>query len=134
MFIEWNDAYKLGIPAVDTDHRQLIAALNRFFDHAQRGASAKQLAGLLDELMVLTQAHFEREEGLLDHANYPDLSIHAAHHMRLVEDMRHFRRDYTDGVGVRDLTVDAAEFLRNWLLRHIVQEDLVGKPYLMRLT
>ena len=134
MFIQWSDAYKLGIPSVDTDHKQLVDLLNRFFARAQEGGDTAELGEILNELVKQTKAHFTREEVLLDRGDYPHLALHIAEHHRLLQQMGHFLTPYQAGTASRELTVEMAEFLQHWLLDHIVREDMPYRPYLKTLS
>jgi hemerythrin-like metal-binding protein len=134
MFIQWTDTYKLGIPSVDTDHKLLVDLLNRFFAQAQDGGATAELGETLSELVGQTKAHFSREEVLLDRGDYPHLAQHIAEHKRLLQQMGHFLTPYQAGSASRELTIETAEFLRHWLLDHIMQEDMPYRPYLKTLS
>jgi len=135
MFIEWTDAYKLGIPKVDAEHKGLADLVNHFFAQAQEGADAEILSSTLNQLIDDTRSHFSREEAMLDRSNYPLLAQHIAEHDRLMLQMGHFQKAYQDGQPTaRELTIDTVEFFRHWLLAHIQQEDAAYKPYVMRIS
>jgi len=135
MFIQWNDAYKLGIPAVDTEHKALADLVNRFFVQVQEGAESGALGSTLNTLIEETFAHFQHEESMLDHSNYPQLSQHKAEHDRLLLQLSHFQKAFLKGEPTpRELTIDTAEFFRHWLLSHILREDMLYKPYVMRIS
>lgn len=135
MFIQWTDAYKLGIPTVDAQHKGLADLVNRFFVQAQNDALAEDLAATLNSLIDETRAHFQSEESMLDRSNYPMLAQHAAEHDRLLLQMGHFQKAYQDGEPTaRELTIDTTEFFRHWLLAHIQQEDMLYKPYVMKIS
>lgn len=135
MFIQWTDAYKLGIPSVDTEHKRLADLVNRFFIQLQDGAEAPALAMILNDLIEETIAHFQHEEEMLDHCNYPSLAQHKAEHDRLLLQLGHFRTAYLKGEETpRELTIDTVEFFRHWLLAHILREDMLYKPHAMRIS
>ncbi len=134
MFIQWSDTYAIGIPAIDNDHKNLVARLNHFFSRSQSGASIAELNSILGNIVGQTSEHFSREEWMLERADVPDLAAHIAEHRRLVDQIRHFHENFQTSDKRRDLTVDMAEFLSRWLIDHILQQDMPAKPHLRRLT
>lgn len=137
MRIEWTDEFKLGLPAIDTEHRELLELCNQFLDATQRDASIRDLAGILGQLILRTRAHFLAEERMLDRHNYPGLAIHKAEHERLLTLADTLQARY-DAVGqdeeIRALTTETAEFLQSWLLDHIRSNDRPYRPFIMTLS
>lgn len=134
MFIDWTDAYKLGIPQVDNDHKKLVDLLNRFFACSQDSGDTASLGAILNDLVNETRNHFQREEVMLDRHNYPYLAPHAAEHERLILQLGHFQTPYLEGKCDHQVTVETAEFLRNWLLNHIQHEDMAYRSYVKKLS
>ncbi|HVI50300.1 MAG TPA: bacteriohemerythrin [Candidatus Sulfotelmatobacter sp.] len=135
MFIQWSDAYILGIPAVDAEHKGLADLVNHFFAQAEQGAGSNDLGATLNQLIDDTRSHFRNEESLLDRSNYPLLAQHSTEHDRLLLQMSHFQQAYQEGQPTaRELTIDTVEFFRHWLLSHIQREDAAYKPYVMKIS
>lgn len=135
--IEWTDEFKLGLPAIDADHRELLDLCNQFLDAAQADQAISDLASILGLLILRTRAHFLAEERLLDRHNYPGLAIHKAEHDRLLTQADNLKARY-DEVGedeeIRALTMETAEFLQSWLLDHIRSNDRPYRPFIMTLS
>jgi hemerythrin-like metal-binding protein len=134
MHIQWDESYKLGIPAIDSDHKALLDLLNRFLAASTGGAEPGALADILHDLIEQTREHFAREETMLDRNDYPDLARHRAEHHRLLEQAKHFQERYAAGAAPRDLSMETAEFLQNWLVEHIARSDKPYRPFILRLT
>jgi len=135
MIIEWDDRYKLGVPAMDADHKALAECLNLFLSRAAEGSSGSELAGLMNDLVRKTHDHFVREEVLLDRIDYPYLARHRTEHDRLLSLMRNYQVGLEKGgTPVVNVTDETVEFLSNWLLQHIEEEDRHYKPYVARLS
>lgn len=140
--IEWSNELKLGVPAMDAEHRQLLKLTNDFLTAAGEHAPFPRLTHIMGELIARTRIHFQAEETLLDRAAYPGLAGHKAEHGRLlVEAQRLYERFTTldDTLGVdqtaaRALTLEAAQFLQRWLVDHIMADDRPYRPYVLRLT
>jgi hemerythrin-like metal-binding protein len=133
MTIEWTDAYKIGIPSLDDDHRKLVDITNHFFAQAESGANKPALSATLDEIVRLLDTHFQREEVLLDRHDYPDRLSHSATHRQQMLELQRFVESYKNGSLSLDLTVAHAEFLSQLLVKHIVEDDLPFKSAIRTL-
>lgn len=60
--MEWSDAYSVGHPALDAEHREIMFAINRTTDV---GNDHARLRPLLCELKQKTAAHFAHESAIL---------------------------------------------------------------------
>ncbi len=135
--IQWTDEFKLGLPAIDADHKELLDVCNQFLEAAQAGESVSQLAEILDRMILRTRAHFVAEERMLDRHNYPGLVAHKAEHQRLLlqaEALRARYHDVSQEEEIRHVTMETADFLQNWLLDHIRTNDRPYRPFLMSLS
>ncbi|CAA7618069.1 bacteriohemerythrin [Magnetospirillum sp. UT-4] len=135
--LEWSDEFKLGLPAIDADHRDLLELCNEFLAAAQTGSAISQLAAILDRLVLRTRAHFVAEERLLDRHGYPGLAMHKAEHDRLLAQADNLKVRFSDpaeGQDTHRLTGEAADFLRFWLFDHIRTNDRPYQPFIRRLV
>ncbi|EME71867.1 hemerythrin-like protein [Paramagnetospirillum caucaseum] len=140
--IEWSNELKLGVPAMDAEHRQLLKLTNDFLVAADGHAPFPRLARIMGELIARTRIHFQAEETLLDRAAYPGLAGHKAAHGRLLVEAQRLYERFTalettaraDQTATRALTREAARFLQRWLVDHITAEDRSYRPYVLRLT
>jgi len=135
--IDWSDEYKLGLPAIDAEHQDLLAICNEFLEFAQADCAPSLLATVLDRMVMRTRAHFVAEERMLDRHGYPDLVVHKAEHDRLLAQADTLRRRFAaenQQDGLRQLTLETAEFLQSWLLDHIRTNDRPYRPFLMSLA
>ncbi|HTH15296.1 MAG TPA: bacteriohemerythrin [Magnetospirillum sp.] len=134
--IEWTDEYKLGIPVIDREHRELLDVCNEFLDAVQHGEPIPRLAAILDRMLLLTRAHFVGEERMLDRHGYPGLAAHKAEHDHLLVQAEALKARYLDvsqEEELRHLTMETADFLQTWLLDHIRTNDRPYRPFLMSL-
>lgn len=139
MGMDWNDAYNLGVPAIDADHRILLDLCGEFVEAAGNGAEVMVLAVILDKLILRTRIHFEAEEKLLDRHHYPQLAAHKSDHDRLITQAETLKAGFGrvspgDRDGIERLTRETADFLQAWLVDHIIQGDKPYRPFLMNLA
>ena len=71
--ITWDDSIITGIPTIDEDHKKLVDMLNDLFAACFAAQGPAVLGNILDQLLDYTKHHFEREEKMLEEANYERL-------------------------------------------------------------
>lgn len=126
--IEWTAEMETGIPAVDSDHRVLLALVNQIADEGNKG-DPTAVEFVLDELLGYSALHFAREEEFLARAGYPDLEEHRRVHEALLDTVRGLQRRmvaFTPGLGE-----ELHRFLGDWLTNHIQGEDQAYVPYVL---
>jgi len=76
---------------------------------------------IFNELIEYTQTHFVFEESMLRANNFYDLDNHILKHKKLIFAVQEYETKFRDG----DLSVsqEMIEFLRSWLMSHIMSED-----------
>jgi hemerythrin-like metal-binding protein len=135
--IEWTDEFKLGLPVIDAEHRELLEVCNQFLDAVNNGQAVAELARILEKMILLTRAHFVAEERMLDRNGYPGLVVHKAEHERLLIQAEALLARYRDAAQedeIRSLTLESASFLQTWLLDHIRTNDRPYQPFLRSLS
>jgi diguanylate cyclase (GGDEF)-like protein/hemerythrin-like metal-binding protein/PAS domain S-box-containing protein len=116
--IVWSDAYELGIPEIDADHRQLAMEVNALADLLKRGADLSAVESALQRTIVVARAHFENEERMIAEHGLDGMAGHREQHACLLDDLRNF----AVGCSTRSLSL-TIRFLQEWLLRHIDTAD-----------
>ena len=80
---------------------------------------------MLDELVNYTIDHFNREELYLEEQDYPliELAKHRQLHAEFTQVIQEIRWQYQNGFR-SGINQDLLRFLRNWLGKHILVEDI----------
>lgn len=126
--IEWKDIYSVGDSTFDADHKQLIAIINRVEETEKKGGSVHWV---LQDLEDYATYHFRREEELLEAIGYPEIVEHKREHKAFVEWVDSVKKTYgMDPEAPFHLTETVKEYLKNWLIKHILASDMEYKPYL----
>ncbi len=115
----WSADYELGIDEIDSQHRALGVAIDRFETAVADHDRWIVVHNALVELSNWAKFHFAVEESLMRIFNYPDLDAHAASHREFMERIRSFEEG-TLRDGVAD---EVAGFLKDWLQGHICTAD-----------
>ncbi len=120
-YITWKDEYSVGIEAMDNDHKKLLDLINQLQTAVHYYTSKEFEQKALDELIDYTKTHFAREEQLMADNDYPDLEAHKLQHQQFIDKVDHLLNEYQKDSD--DTIVDALNFLKNWLVKHINGTD-----------
>ncbi len=114
---QWDDALSVGNQHIDDDHKQLIDLVSRLNEAMRTGQPKDVVGNILDDLVISTEGHFEREEGFMRKINYVDYQSHKAEHERLVKEVKDLQARFN--AGSITITVSVSNFLADWLRNHI---------------
>lgn len=121
--VEWSEAYCVGHPIIDGQHRKLFAMCHQAEQLLARSAhdANDQLHSLLNDLGEYVRVHFDYEETLLRQSDYPNLHEHIAEHDRYWKQLTEAQNKASMGVDVRENLVG---LLKQWLIHHILEIDM----------
>jgi diguanylate cyclase (GGDEF)-like protein/hemerythrin-like metal-binding protein len=115
--IAWDASHEVGIAAVDAQHAELAARLNRLASALQAGDAPSVLRGVLDDVEGWARLHFRTEERLMSVFGYSELAAHAREHCASLEGLSTFGAHDERGAAVTMVQ------LKDWFLRHIDDTD-----------
>ncbi len=121
-FFEWKDAYSVGVPELDDQHRALIEIINSLDAIEREGG---EISRVLDTLDWYVEEHFATEEKLLKQAGYADYEGHQAEH-RKFETWLKSTRFYMRNAGPQsaEAAKEVSDYLKDWLAKHILVMDM----------
>ncbi|MBX9635234.1 MAG: hemerythrin family protein, partial [Magnetospirillum sp.] len=96
----------------------------------------KKIARVLLSLVDYTGEHFAREEKLQLAIRYPYHESHRRSHRDVLKKLSDIVTEYSQtaaGPGRDRMVRDLANFLKEWLVDHIIQSDLRMKPYVLQM-
>jgi len=129
-YLEWNDTYSVGIKLLDDHHKKLINIINELYDGIGSGDSEKVLRKTLSELVDYTKYHFTAEESLMSQYDYPEYLTHKESHQKLLKTLSDLQQQYAVKKGSLTIILKIENFLRHWLINHIMESDKKYGPYL----
>ena len=129
-FIDWTEEFSLNIVEIDEQHRQLVEIINKFDEAARQGKGSRIMNEILNSLIGYTQEHFNFEEKMMQEADYPNLDLHQSQHRQLLQKIERFQFDFD--AGGRRITAEVREFLRYWLVSHILKDDKAFAGFLTK--
>lgn len=126
--IKWDEDMSIGIDLIDKDHKTLIKLINELRTATQYKVDDSLIDNIMEQLINYTKYHFDREEYLMRHNNYPDYENHKKLHEDMIKKMSECVHKYKSNP---DNTIDdALKFLTDWLIKHIKGSDREYIPYL----
>ncbi|MDR3437184.1 bacteriohemerythrin [Telmatospirillum sp.] len=125
--IRWQDSFLIGISAIDSDHQVMVSLLNQLFEAREEGQSRDVVGSVFNVLVEYTVTHFTREERLMKVCGFPDFSLHQELHRRLAVRVQALQQQYE--CGHHAAVDELLEFLKNWLVEHIIGEDTRIGPW-----
>jgi hemerythrin len=120
-FIDWNDTYSVGVVKIDNQHKRLVQIINELSDAMGAGKGKDVLGNVLKELITYVNTHFKTEEEMMVQFGYQEYENHRYEHEKLTDEVKRFFDDYQAGKAL--LSVQIMNFLRSWLMDHIVVKD-----------
>lgn len=128
MKLQWLESFSIGIKSIDDDHKNILQAMQNV-QVAVENQDYSLCSSLLDELVDLAMAHFEREEEYLAHVSYPYIEEHILYHQELllkIKAVRTICNNANSQGGLEECFYSMAEFL----IDDIIEGDLQFKSYL----
>lgn len=130
MGLQWREQLSVANDLIDADHKHLIDIIN-LADHSLQTVNRTELMSVVEQLRSYSKLHFALEEKIATAVGYPQVAqIHASHEALLVK-----LSQITSEIGDQwDATAAAhfGSFLREWLVNHVIKEDMLLKPYLKK--
>ncbi len=119
--LQWKDHYSVGIEAVDHEHKELIALINRLYSELMAEGASLTASAFFGDLIKAISAHFALEERFMRERGYDQLPLHKEDHERLLDEILSLMDEFDrDEVASRE---DLAAALDAWFLRHFETHD-----------
>jgi hemerythrin len=119
----------VGVAILDKDHRKLVDMINDLYDSIQEGRGKDVVGKFLEGLISYTEEHFRREEKMFMKSEYPDVSRHMALHDAMSKQVAIIQENYKNEEA-STLSMEVMNFIKNWLINHIMGTDMNYSPYL----
>lgn len=126
-FITWDSRFSVGIPVIDQQHMKLVDYINELHDAMKIGKAKDVLSEIIRNLVNYTNTHFTTEEKYMNTNGYPGFQDHKKEHAEFVNKVTEFQKNFNNGSS--SVSIDIMNFLRNWILNHILVEDKKYVPF-----
>ena len=135
MALIWRNTMSVGNDTIDHDHRYLVCYLNTVELALQNPEEKEILLSSLTELYNYAYKHFLREEIIQQKISYPDINKHKIEHKQLLEELLDLKNNMKMKYDTKEINHSYDEivsFLRHWLIDHVLNTDMLLKPYLLK--
>jgi hemerythrin-like metal-binding protein len=131
----WREELSVGHPEIDGDHKVLIGIINDFENTVDRWDGDKVVHEVLIKLHDYAMQHFTAEEAIQVANHYPLREEHKREHRvllaQVVDRANRFFIKKTEPV-TKEALQGVAEFLKRWLVDHIIKSDLRMRRYVAK--
>ena len=124
-FMTWRADYSIGVAAIDREHRELVELVNEIDAKLNSPGCEEDRAENLRRFAAYARVHFQHEESTFVGTRYGRACLHARKHRHLLLILDSFQR-----MGRFVDLHEQPEFLRRWVIDHIVVEDKALGAYL----
>lgn len=112
-----------GNRQIDTEHKQLIDAINNLVEACNSGKGRIEVEKTINFLANYTKTHFAHEEELQKKYKYPDYINHKKLHTEFINVVTEMQKEYKEkGVSIV-LVGQVNSKVASWVIRHINKED-----------
>ncbi|MDR0323563.1 MAG: bacteriohemerythrin [Treponema sp.] len=121
--IMWSDSFLCGIKQIDDQHKRLVDLTNELFSHVSGSEEEEYVFfnKVIQELVKYIKAHFATEEKMMIDANFSGYAEHKGEHEKFMLTVVDNIKDYLGGQRLTHLSF--SQFLKDWILTHIVVMD-----------
>ncbi|MCX7635083.1 MAG: bacteriohemerythrin [Syntrophales bacterium] len=127
--IRWDPRYSVGVAELDDQHRGLFAIMNNIADFYENNQG--DALPILQDLVRYSGEHFRAENRLMIKARFPGYADHVKEHEAFTDTLMTFINDYRNQDA--KLLERMLLYVRDWLLRHTQQTDMVYAAYIRRM-
>ena len=121
-YVEWSDSLLIGHPEIDEEHKGIFAFAAALRDIDTTTAPRSTVSDIICRLVDYVSMHFGNEEELMREVRYPLISGHSIEHWKFFGHLTTIIDDYER--GRENVLPKCLAFLTNWLMRHILVNDV----------
>jgi hemerythrin len=128
VLIIWKPEYELRIPIIDEHHRGIVSTINSLYFGMQNKHGNELIKPVSTMVYEYTRIHFEVEEDFQKKYEFPKLEHHHELHYELTQKLIEVSKQ---SIWHQD-PYEFLEFLKDWWIHHIRQEDRLFTEYLLQ--
>ena len=120
----------LGVESIDAQHQELVDLFDQFAHCIKTDASMEMVQGIVERAIACANAHFEHEEELIAHTNYPHAEDHKFRHRHMRMEIAALAGDVM-AINAHDLVnLQNLDDIQSLLMDHINGPDRQLVTYL----
>jgi hemerythrin len=124
----WKKEYDIGIEEINNQHKKMLAIINRLYNENEKpDISNEFISSIITELEEYADYHFSTEEYNFMKYDYKGAKQHILIHRQFKRKISMFKEEFERNNNILNELID---FTKNWLIHHILHEDMKYAPYL----
>lgn len=125
---KWDESFDLGHKEIDSDHRKFLELLHDCYLDSCSFGNERVDPLIIRKIKTYMARHFSYEEEVMRSCGYPDLERHAKLHRYFEEKVSEL--EMCKKIAGDHRTESMSSFLRDWFLKHVLEEDKKYALYL----
>jgi hemerythrin len=122
MSLTWNERYRVGHDLIDRQHQRLFVLVNDLELKIAAGADRKDSLDIIQALIDYALLHFSDEEAFMQQIDFENITRHRWLHSEFAGKIADMALEWGQG---KEITAEQLrDFLTDWLLDHILTEDM----------
>lgn len=129
--LSWNEKLSTELCSIDRDHQNLIEAFNVFVDAINRNEPTDKLCDMFQSIIDELVHHFAFEERMMHNINFKEVIEHKQHHATLATDALVVLGELRQSESSDDILA-SVNFLRALIMKHMIEQDLKIRDFILR--
>jgi hemerythrin-like metal-binding protein len=126
-----SDHYDLGVPILDVQVREFIAAATKLYHAVMEGQDPNSARVEIEGLAAIARFHFAMEEKMMERHAFDELEAHVRQHRHFQDVLKEYEEFASSGQTGR--AKDAVTDMRTWLQNHIAKSDKAFADHIREL-
>lgn len=127
--MQWRDEFKIDIPVIDAQHKQLFLCGNELDEAVTKGLRPAVIDKILTQLEYYVIRHFAMEEQYMRGSSYPDINEQLEAHIYFTKRFTEIREEFKQH-GLSPNVVHAIKNeIDHWIKGHILGLDQAFGSY-----
>ncbi|MDF2511394.1 MAG: methyl-accepting chemotaxis sensory transducer [Herbinix sp.] len=128
--LKWSEDYMVGVEQIDLEHQKIFEHFNKLYSLMREGHGHEYYGELIGFLADYVNTHFEHEEQYQLKTSFQEYQKHKAHHDKFSRRINEIMENHKDNrISDNDL-ISISLFIKDWLIHHILLEDMKIKDTL----
>lgn len=113
----------VGIPDLDSDHKQLFFLLNGLNRSIAEGKSPVEIKKWVQLIIEDAARHFSHEEKVLNQKQSPSFDAHAKTHLQILNTLQQIKANFVP-YDLDSGWINTGLRIKRILIEHVIKEDL----------
>lgn len=130
----WSEKYKIGIPAIDAQHKRLFLIIGELQTALQGGLKSSDFERILQTLDQYKTRHFQLEEKYMEESGYPGLAEQQRAHQYFTTRFQELGKELAETGMTHSVVQTVRKELTDWLKEHVTGLDMQFGEYYQKHT